>query len=366
MFINLIALAIFSIILQSLAEESILNGVEPNKRAPMGFQGMRGKKDIISDLDDNDLSKRAPMGFQGMRGKKDSDVSDLNEFFDDYEKRGPMGFQGMRGKKDDFLAPEDFDEGYYHDDYEKRALMGFQGMRGKKAMRGDEFYKRAIGFQPTRGKKSFDEILDEYEKRGNFPVIPNKLYMNDYPDEYGKRVSALGFQSMRGKKDEYENVNWNKRAMMELEGKQNFLEELEDLEKRAIMGFQGMRGKKDGLTNYYEYIVDPADYEKRAPMGFQGMRGKRGDDKRGNMGFIGMRGKRNVMGLYDMNDGYYENSKNLIDSRFINNAMQFEKRPAYGISGTRGKKIPRWEIRGKFVGVRGKKNGLIDPKFNPQ
>lgn len=34
-----------------------------------------------------DFDKRAPMGFQGMRGKKDSD------------KRAPMGFQGMRGKR---------------------------------------------------------------------------------------------------------------------------------------------------------------------------------------------------------------------------------------------------------------------------
>lgn len=34
--------------------------------------------------------------------------------------------------------------------------------------------------------------------------------------------------------------------------------------------------------------------------------------------------------------------------------LQFEKR-SYGFFGTRGKKNPRWEIRGKFVGVRGKK-----------
>lgn len=38
-------------------------------------------------MDPMDSDKRALMGFQGMRGKKDS------------EKRAPMGFQGMRGKR---------------------------------------------------------------------------------------------------------------------------------------------------------------------------------------------------------------------------------------------------------------------------
>lgn len=54
---------------------------------------MRGKKDDFENYadyfvdSDMDFDKRAPMGFQGMRGKKDSD------------KRAPMGFQGMRGKR---------------------------------------------------------------------------------------------------------------------------------------------------------------------------------------------------------------------------------------------------------------------------
>jgi len=58
----------------------------------MIFQGTRGKKDGYDNyidyyMDPMDFDKRAPMGFQGMRGKKDSD------------KRAPMGFQGMRGKR---------------------------------------------------------------------------------------------------------------------------------------------------------------------------------------------------------------------------------------------------------------------------
>lgn len=54
---------------------------------------MRGKKNSFENYidyyidPDMDFDKRAPMGFQGMRGKKDSD------------KRAPMGFQGMRGKR---------------------------------------------------------------------------------------------------------------------------------------------------------------------------------------------------------------------------------------------------------------------------
>lgn len=35
--------------------------------------------------------------------------------------------------------------------------------------------------------------------------------------------------------------------------------------------------------------------------------------------------------------------------------LQFYKRSAYGYSGTRGKKIPWWEMRRKFIGVRGKR-----------
>lgn len=67
---------------------------------------MRGKKNAFENYvdyymdPDMDFDKRAPMGFQGMRGKKDSD------------KRAPMGFQGMRGKRNTgqrFNTGMDFD-----------------------------------------------------------------------------------------------------------------------------------------------------------------------------------------------------------------------------------------------------------------
>lgn len=67
----------------------------------MGFLGMRGKKDyaIPDSYEDfyaqGEYDKRAPMGFQGMRGKKTAIASVLDEYY----KRAPMGFQGMRGKK---------------------------------------------------------------------------------------------------------------------------------------------------------------------------------------------------------------------------------------------------------------------------
>lgn len=43
---------------------------------------------------------------------------------------------------------------------------------------------------------------------------------------------------------------------------------------------------------------------------------------------------------------------------YIGVGMRYEKRSPYRFFGTRGKKNPRWEMRGKFVGVRGKKWSL--------
>lgn len=48
-------------------------------------------------------------------------------------------------------------------------------------------------------------------------------------------------------------------------------------------------------------------------------------------------------GIYDRGNGLAESMKYNVEKRS----------PRY--SGIRGKKNPRWEIRGKFVGVRGKK-----------
>lgn len=72
---------------------------------------MRGKK--FGDYDLGGLSpndKRAPMGFMGMRGKKSGSDSFSDESIDDpqvfdynynsvNDKRAPSGFMGVRGKK---------------------------------------------------------------------------------------------------------------------------------------------------------------------------------------------------------------------------------------------------------------------------
>lgn len=83
---------------------------------------MRGKKDSLSSLENflEEYDKRAPMGFQGMRGKKDD--YDIN-----WDKRAPMGFQGMRGKKDIIQLMPGSDYGVNNEDLDKRAPMGFQG-----------------------------------------------------------------------------------------------------------------------------------------------------------------------------------------------------------------------------------------------
>lgn len=100
-----------------------------DKRAPSsGFHGMRGKKISVPlegypypPMSINDimlLPKRAPMGFMGMRGKKEMEIVG-----DEYDKRAPnMGFLGMRGKKD-YEDEEELND-YYMD---KRAPSGFMG-----------------------------------------------------------------------------------------------------------------------------------------------------------------------------------------------------------------------------------------------
>ncbi|XP_011347699.1 tachykinins isoform X1 [Ooceraea biroi] len=349
----------------SFAEES--GDVASVKRAPMGFQGMRGKKDpliLTSSEHDNELSKRTLMDFQDMH-KKDASAPEIedNLLHEEFEKRAPMGFQGMRGKKD-YLLP-DFEDAYFRDDYEKRAPMGFQGMRGKKTLLEEEYYKRApMGFQGMRGKKSLEEVLGEIEKRaamGFQGTRGKKTYIFEYPQGYEKRLLAMGFQGMRGKKDEIP-TEWEKRAPMGFQGmrgKKTLLDEIEELEKRAIMGFQGTRGKKDGYENYIDYYMDPMDFDKRAPMGFQGMRGKKDSDKRAPMGFQGMRGKRNMAQRFGT-DADFETRSSIEyqgtgDRRNALALCQVEKRSPFRYFEMRGKKNPRWELRGMFVGVRGKK-----------
>lgn len=100
----------------------------------------------------------------------------------------------------DFLDSEIFQSAFQvFDEIDKRApMMGFQGMRGK------------------------------------------KIYPVETTDDYEKRAVMMGFQGMRGKKDEVD-ADWDKRAPMGFQGmrgKKNLQEEIEELEKRAVMGFQ--------------------------------------------------------------------------------------------------------------------------------
>lgn len=185
------------------------------KRAQLGFQGMRGKKDNDGLSSYLTNPKRASLGFHGMRGKKWFDFDQEQELEDDLEmdKRMAQGFHGMRGKKDDGVYQLVPLLDHLHQNYllfdengselEKRAMSGFHGMRGKKDM---ELSKRAQqGFVGMRGKKNFNDV-----------------------DAVAKRV--MGFHGMRGKK----------------------LNELGF--KRAQQGFLGMRGKKtaDNLTTPHD------------------------------------------------------------------------------------------------------------------
>ncbi|KYM98394.1 hypothetical protein ALC62_10918 [Cyphomyrmex costatus] len=356
LFSSILFLAIWTS--SSFAEESSNDAVSV-KRAPMGFQGMRGKKDLIPTVaEHNEVSKRTLVNFQD----KDSSASDIedNLLHDEFDKRAPKGFQGMRGKKD-YMIP-DFEDSYFHEDYDKRAPMGFQGMRGKKATLEDIYYKRApMGFQGMRGKKSLEEVLSEIEKRaamGFYGTRGKKTYVFEYPQDYEKKLLAMEFQDMHDKIKE----EWEKRAPMGFQGmrgKKALFNEIEELEKRALMGFQGMRGKKDSFENYADYYLDSdMDFDKRAPMGFQGMRGKKDTDKRAPMGFQGMRGKRSVIGQRfepGVNFGSLNEYQGIGDRRHFLAACQVEKRSPFRYFEMRGKKNPRWELRGMFVGVRGKK-----------
>ncbi|XP_011645520.1 tachykinins isoform X2 [Pogonomyrmex barbatus] len=373
MFINsVLFLAIWTS--SSFAEESSSSDVASAKRAPMRFQDMRGKKDLIpTATEHNELSKRMLVDFQG----KESSASDVENNFlhDEFDKRAPMGFQGMRGKKD-YLIP-DFEDSYFRDDYKKRAPMGFQGMRGKKATLENEYYKRApMGFQGMRGKKSLEEVLSEIEKRvamGFHGTRGKKTYVFEYPEDYEKRLLAMGYRGLHDTMKEFP-AEWEKRAPMGFQGmrgKKALLDVIEELEKRALMGFQGMRGKKDIFDENDEdennedendedyYIDSDAYFDKRAPMGFQGMRGKKNSDKRALMGFQGMRGKRNIHPRFetDMNFGSRASNEyqGISDRRHALASCQVEKRSPFRYFEMRGKKNPRWELRGMFVGVRGKK-----------
>lgn len=153
-----------------IAEESLSDNVLFDKRAPVGYQEMQGKKNSASLNSENfGIFKRALMGFQVTKIyiKLVLQISLLRELFNltwyfDYSSIAiqyilRVYLQGVRGKKNSII--NDVKNELFPEDINKRAPMGFQGMRGKKASFDDEYYKRApMGFQGMRGKKSLEEV----------------------------------------------------------------------------------------------------------------------------------------------------------------------------------------------------------------
>ncbi|XP_055715922.1 tachykinins isoform X2 [Phlebotomus papatasi] len=303
--------------------------------------------DYIRGLPILSLVKRAPVGFMGMRGKKDSEVVTMDEPSMDMEgsrdkklflnlpfryipKRAPSGFMGMRGKKFSF------------DSY-KRAPSGFLGMRGKKESEHiwppleDLQVEEELMHHNQDDDEQLDQIYRKLDQERELLARLSEMYgLHLWDGE--KRAPSNSFFGMRGKK---------------------FYDDDESVDKRAPMGFQGMRGKKwseDESIGYDEEI------EKRAPqMGFHGMRGKKdvtdvlmgeSSEKRAPaVGFFGMRGKkqpgyrisadrRNLFGFVKSKKGPYE----FRDGSFLQPAQLVQsedapiKRVPSGFMGMRGKK----------------------------
>lgn len=90
------------------------------------------------------------------------------------------------------------------------------------------------------------QIYDETQKRNNLgspDMLSNKMYADEYPDRFNKRVMSMGFQGMRGKKNNYDVIKeWEKQVPIasndDMRNRQYIIDELENYEKRAIMGFQ--------------------------------------------------------------------------------------------------------------------------------
>jgi hypothetical protein len=152
--------------------DSIQDQIE--KRAPVGFMGMRGKKSV-SNNDYYISDKRLPQGFLGMRGKKSIDNDEYNEL----EKRAPMGFQGMRGKKTQTYVKSS------NDDIKRAPIAGFFGMRGKKQP-----------MIPDGSLKQMTMNANEFDMQNQ--LIPSHTVYSDlFPI---KRLGPSGFMGMRGRK----------------------------------------------------------------------------------------------------------------------------------------------------------------------
>lgn len=191
----------------------------------------------------------------------------------------------------------------------------------------------------------------------------------------------------------------------------------QEIGKRVPQGFLGVRGKKfydtDGIDHFYkrkpqffvgvkgkknlmDYLASNEQYEKRAPMGFVGMRGKKDSDddliyspaeyipRQGSLiGQIDYTSNEDFPNMEFLNQLLFEYQKlkqSTMDSNEMkaneSNELPFDglndltvnsmtKRAAkmHQFYGMRGKKVAEAKrpfdlsFRGKFVGVRGKKDG---------
>lgn len=291
--------------------------------------------------------KRAPMGFMGMRGKKENDLN-LGSLYppqplEDYlnaefpEKRvGLKGFQGMRGKKQyEYLRNKFFN---------KRRSMGFQGMRGKKSNIGEDPLNLYGDLIDTSSNDFKNYLTDNEIPMQNY--APDREYFDD--DLMDKRGGGLkGFQGMRGKR-EFEYMNSVE-------------------EKRAPSGFQGMRGKKDEVGEEHAKTDDPKDFEAK-PTSIS-TENALGMQEVATNGILPPTDSNEQVSLLDNFGIADQEGSNMVGAI----SVKERRSPNYGFYGVRGKKMPSantfygmrgkkgpygFPFRGKFVGVRGKKSEI--------
>ncbi|XP_063359108.1 tachykinins [Cydia amplana] len=210
-----------------------------DKRAPMGFVGMRGKK--FADLDDPDIFKRKPQyHFIGVKGKKD-----LYDF-DQEVKRAPMGFLGMRGKKerDSILFPPHSSSELYDD------TGYFRGKIDYSPISIPEQHNQLQDYQ-------LNELLERLRASDENEVSMPESAEDDMSNAINKRAAKMNqFYGVRGKKSGQPfEANFRGRFIA-VRGKRDMksseAQEIKFLlgqngpwpKRKAQMGFFGVRGKK--------------------------------------------------------------------------------------------------------------------------
>lgn len=174
--------------LAALTAAAVLADPSVDRRASMGFMGMRGKKDdqgggdsgplndetsAAVELDKRTLVFRRPL-FGGDRAAAAAVVSDGSPSSSAEGFKRAMGFVGMRGKKEHYKG--------------SATAAGFFGMRGKKAPAADAFYG-------VRGKKTWPDMpyRPYRDPDVEHAVLVLHRIIDDLRTDRGKRVKS-GFQ----------------------------------------------------------------------------------------------------------------------------------------------------------------------------